>query len=67
MPKAAIAGDSGSNFVFLVNGDSVERRAVKVGGIDGDRVEVIAGLRAGDRVAVSPPPDLKDGAKVIVK
>jgi RND family efflux transporter MFP subunit len=67
VPKAAVAADNGNNFVFLVSGDSVERRAVKVGGSDGDRVEVLAGLRSGDRVVVSPPPDLRDGAKVMVK
>jgi HlyD family secretion protein len=67
VPKAAVVGDNGNNFVFLVSGESVERRAVKIGGTDGDRVEVIAGLRSGDRVVVSPPQDLKDGAKVTVK
>jgi RND family efflux transporter MFP subunit len=66
-PKAAVVSDNGNNFVFLVSGDSVERRAVKVGGSDGDRVEVLAGLRSGDRVVVSPPPDLRDAAKVMVK
>jgi RND family efflux transporter MFP subunit len=67
VPKVAVVGDNGNNFVFLVNGESVERRAVKLGGSDGDRVEVIAGLRSGDRVVVSPPQNLKDGAKVMVK
>ncbi len=66
-PKAAVILDNGNNFVFVVNGATVERRAVKVGGTDGDRVEVIAGLHSGDRVVLSPPPDLKDGAKVMVK
>jgi multidrug efflux pump subunit AcrA (membrane-fusion protein) len=50
-----------------VRGDRVERRAVKLGGADGDRVEVVAGLQAGDRVVISPPPELNDGGKVIVK
>jgi RND family efflux transporter MFP subunit len=66
-PKAAVATDNGTSYVFVVNGQTVERRAVKVGGTDGDSVEVVAGLRSGDRVVVSPPPDLKDGAKVMVK
>jgi len=30
-------------------------------------VEVIAGLQPGDRVVLDPPPELKDGAKVMVK
>jgi RND family efflux transporter MFP subunit len=66
-PKAALVTENGNNFVFVVNGDAVERRAVKLGGTDGDRVEVIAGLHAGDRVVVTPPPGLQDGAKVMVK
>ena len=67
VPKVAVITDSGNNFAFVIVGDSVERRAVKVGGSDGDRVEVLAGLRSGERVVVSPPPDLKDGSKVMVK
>ena len=49
----------------MVNGDIVERRAVKVGGADGDRVEVLAALRAGERVVVSAACRIStDGAKV---
>ena len=38
--------------------NAVERRAIKTGGTDGDRLEVIAGLKGGDRVVVAPPPEL---------
>jgi HlyD family secretion protein len=67
VPKASVVADNGGNFAFVVSGDAVERRAVRLGGADGDRVEVTAGLRSGERVVVSPPQDLKDGAKVVVK
>jgi len=67
VPKVAVITDTGNNFAFVILGDSVERRAVKIGGSDGDRVEVLAGLRSGERVVVSPPPDMKDGSKVMVK
>jgi HlyD family secretion protein len=67
VPKASVLAESGGTFVFAIRGDAVERRAVKTGGTDGDRVEVLAGLHAGDRVVVTPPRELKDGAKVIVK
>jgi HlyD family secretion protein len=66
-PRAAVQTRDGNTFVFVVGGDAVERRAVKVGGTDGDRVEVVAGLRAGERVVVSPSQDLIDGAKVVVQ
>src|SRR5436190_4978172 len=70
VPNASILTgqtDNGNGFVFVVAGEAVERRAVKVGGADGDRVEVVAGLRPGERVVVSPPSNLIGGAKVVVK
>jgi RND family efflux transporter MFP subunit len=66
-PKSAIQAEGGGAFAFVLRGDVVERRAVKVAGTDGDRVEVRAGLQPGDRVVVSPPEGLRDGAKVIVR
>jgi len=67
VPKAALQTDSAGSFVYVVQGDTVERRAVRTGGTDGDRLEVIAGLRGGDRVVVTPSRDVKAGAKVAVK
>jgi Barrel-sandwich domain of CusB or HlyD membrane-fusion len=67
VPKAAIRTEGDARYVFVVRGDAVERRAVTVGGSDGDRIEVLAGLSSSDRVVVSPPAELKDSAKVKVK
>ena len=64
VPKAAIRTEGDQSYAFVVAGDIVDRRAVKIGGTDGDRVEVLAGLRAGERVVVSPPPALASGAQV---
>lgn len=66
VPQAGIRTEGSTSIVFVVRGDVVERRAVQTAGTDGDRVEVIAGLSVGDRVVVSPPADLVDGAKVTV-
>ena len=67
VPQGAVKTDSGTTFVFLVNGQTVERRAVKIGGTDGDRVEVLAGLKGGDRIVIAPPADLAAGKQIIVK
>lgn len=67
VPKAALKTIGNDTFAFVVRTDRVERRAVQVGGTDGGRVEVVAGLRPGDRVVISPPPELADGAMVTVK
>ena len=63
-PKAAIQNANGADFAFVVRGDTVERRSVQVAGVDGDRVDVRAGLQPGDRVVLNAPPGLHDGSKV---
>ena len=65
VPKTAIRAEGDQSYAFVVAGGVVDRRAVTTGGADGDRVEVLAGLRAGDRVIVSPPPALTSGAQVV--
>ena len=67
VPQGAVKTDSGTTFVFLVTGQTVERRAVKIGGTDGDRVEVLAGLKGGDRVVIAPPAELSAGKQIVVK
>jgi RND family efflux transporter MFP subunit len=64
VPKAAIVTAGGQSYVFVVAGGVVDRRAVTTGGLDGDRLEVLAGVAAGERVVVSPPPSLTSGASV---
>jgi RND family efflux transporter MFP subunit len=67
VPKSAVRLEGDQPIVFVLSGDTVERRAVRVGGTDGDRLEIIAGLRAGERVVVAPPPALAAGVLVTVK
>jgi RND family efflux transporter MFP subunit len=67
VPKSAVKTDGDQQIVFVVADGVVARRAVRLGGADGDRLEVTGGLRAGERVVVSPPPTLVDGAMVVVK
>jgi RND family efflux transporter MFP subunit len=67
VPKGAIRTAGDQTYVFVVQGEVVDRRAVKIGGTDGDRLEVLAGLQTGERVVVSPPAELTSGAQVTVK
>ena len=64
VPKGAIRSADGTSIVFVVHGDRVERRAVKPGANDGDLIEVISGLNAGDRVVTEGVATLTDGARV---
>src|SRR5262249_46805754 len=67
VPKAAIRADNNQSYAYVVNGGIVDRRAVRVGGADGDRIEVVAGLASGERVILSPSPTLTSGATVAIK
>jgi HlyD family secretion protein len=67
VPKVAVKTDGDQSYVFVVTQETVERRAVKIGGTDGDRIEVLAGLSAGERVVLSPPPALAPGNKIAIK
>jgi RND family efflux transporter MFP subunit len=47
--------------LFVVDGNKCAVRSVWINALEGDLVEVISGLAAGDRVILSPPTELKAG------
>jgi RND family efflux transporter MFP subunit len=67
VPKGAVRSSGGKSVVFVLKDDRVERRAVGVGLENGDLVELVSGVSAGERVVVDGPPTLKDGDKVRVQ
>ena len=67
VPRSAVLVEGGASYAFVVRQDTVERRAVQTAGTDGDRLEVTAGLSAGERVVVAPPPALAEGAPIVIK
>ena len=67
MPQGAVKTENGATYAFVVRGNSVERRAIKTGGTDGDRLEVTAGLKGGDQVVIAPPPELREGTVIVIK
>ena len=65
VPRAAIRGAAGEEFVFVVGReDKLERRAIKVSATGDDPADVIAGLTAGERVVVEGPSDLAAGVVI---
>jgi RND family efflux transporter MFP subunit len=66
VPAAAARRPDGEDVVYVVRGDLAERRAVRLGSVVGDEVEVIAGLTGGERLIVEGPADLADGDRVVV-
>ena len=66
VPAAAARHQDGEDIVYVVRGDLAERRAVRLGSVVGDEVEVLTGLTAGERLIVEGPADLADGDRVVV-
>jgi RND family efflux transporter MFP subunit len=67
VPRDAVGKEGEQAYVYVVKDDRVERRAVRLGRERGADVELVAGVRSGERVVVSPASGLKDGAKVVVQ
>ena len=66
LPYAALQYRYGVNRVFVVTGDKLGMRELSVGERLGDRIEVTAGVKAGERVAVTDVDSLTDGQAVAV-
>ena len=67
LPRKVIAGSLQDPKIYVVQGDSIATlRAITLGGMFGDRVEVISGIRDGEKVVLSGQLNLVDGARVSV-
>lgn len=64
IPEAALRRDGEQDVVFLLRGDVVERRAIKVGNRVDGQAEIEAGLTAGERVVIEGPETLAEGDRV---
>jgi multidrug efflux pump subunit AcrA (membrane-fusion protein) len=64
LPYAALQYRYGVNRVFVVTGDHLAAKELKVGERLGDRIEIVSGVNAGDPIAMTDIDKLVDGIKV---
>jgi HlyD family secretion protein len=65
LPMASVVVRDGYSYVFVVKGENdVERRRIETGSMRDGRVEVISGLKDGDRVVERGAGFLKDGDRI---
>ncbi|UFS68911.1 efflux RND transporter periplasmic adaptor subunit [Geomonas sp. RF6] len=62
----AVATREGRSVVYVVRGDSVAETPVKLGTRMGEWVEIVSGVKAGEKIAIKPLDKLHDGTKVKV-
>jgi multidrug efflux system membrane fusion protein len=65
IPNAAVQFGSQGNFVYVIdNGLKATLRAVELGATEGERVAVIKGVRAGEKVVLEGLDRLREGREV---
>jgi RND family efflux transporter MFP subunit len=66
VPAGAIVREGEDTAVFVVSGDTANRRPVIAGAESNDRVEIVSGLKPGETVIVSGQNGLPDGARISI-
>lgn len=64
IPRSAFVGSVNSNKVYVLEGNKAKELQVTAGRTLGDRVEILDGLKAGDRVITSGQINLVNGSEV---
>lgn len=62
--RSSLVSRDGQTIVFLVKGNRVEEVPLRLGREFGEMVEVLEGVKQGDRVVLNPSKRLRDGSKV---
>jgi len=67
IPSTAVVNQGQLTGIYMVDDDQIAHfRMIRIGRAFDDSVEVISGLKDGDRYVISQSPDLVNGVKVEV-
>ncbi|WP_028548940.1 efflux RND transporter periplasmic adaptor subunit [Paenibacillus sp. UNC451MF] len=64
VPTLSIIREEGGTFVFVLQGDTYQKRKIKLGRINGSYQEVLDGVKEGEKLVTTGQHQLKDGQKV---
>ena len=64
--RGSFVDEGGGSYAYVVRGGVAEKVAVKLGARSLDRVEVLSGLAAGDRVVISGTENFKGADRVLI-
>jgi RND family efflux transporter MFP subunit len=65
--QAAVINRKNLKEVFIVKGGRVVETPISLGGPMGDMIEVLEGVKVGDRVVLNPSDRLKNGSKIKIE
>jgi RND family efflux transporter MFP subunit len=64
--RAAVVKKNGRDIIYVVKGGKVLETPVRLGPAIGDMLEVIEGVKPGEKVVLSPPATLRNGSSIKV-
>lgn len=64
VPEAAIVPEQGRMYVFVIDGQIARRREISIGRRRPGEVEIVSGLKEGERIVVDGTQNLRDGIQV---
>lgn len=64
VPTFSVVKEGEETYVFVLSGDTVEKRKVQLGRTNEPNQEVVSGVKEGERVVTSNPAQLRDKEKV---
>jgi multidrug efflux pump subunit AcrA (membrane-fusion protein) len=64
LPRRGVLTEDGESYVFVAQGDSVNKVGITLGAVENDTAQIIGGLKAGDSVVTVGQGGLKPGAKI---
>ncbi len=64
LPREAVVHELQDSFVFVVSGETATKRSISIGLEEGDNVQALSGVEAGEQVIVAGQGGLKDGSAI---
>ena len=64
--RGSFVDESGGAYAYVVNGDIATKTPIRVGASSIDKVEILQGLQAGQRIVISGTDNFKGAAKVVI-
>ena len=64
--RGSFVDESGGNYAYVVHDGIAEKKPIRVGASSIDKVEILDGLKEGDKIVISGTDNFKDAAKVAI-
>jgi membrane fusion protein (multidrug efflux system) len=65
VPEEALVPEQSKQFIYVLDGEHVAKREVRIGRRNPGRAEIISGIKEGDRVVIEGAQKLRDGAAAV--